>query len=196
MKIYGERLSRAERVLWTLDECEIDYEHSPDPVSGEKSQQLLSINADGAIPTLDDNGFVITQSWAINLYLARRYGGGLASANPQEEAKILQWTFWAATDVENTIIESIHATGMLDPEQRNLELVAAHFSSLQRPLTALNAALENRDYLVGDRFTIGDLNAVSIVSWLVLLGFDFSNFRATQQWIQRCMQRPHFPVRG
>jgi len=196
MKIYGERLSRAERVLWTLDECEIDYEHCRDPVSGEKSQQLLSINADGAIPTLDDNGFVITQSWAINLYLARRYGGGLASANPQEEAKILQWTFWAATDVENTIIESIHATGMLDPEQRNLELVAAHFSSLQRPLTALNAALENRDYLVGDRFTIGDLNAVSIVSWLVLLGFDFSNFRATQQWIQRCMQRPHFPVRG
>jgi glutathione S-transferase len=62
MKIYGERLSRTERVLWAADECGVQYDHIPVPVNGARSEALLAINPDGAIPTLDDDGVVLTQS--------------------------------------------------------------------------------------------------------------------------------------
>jgi len=62
IRIFGERLSRTERVLWAAEECGLDYEHIPVPVNGEKGEALLSINPDGAIPTLDDHGYVLTQS--------------------------------------------------------------------------------------------------------------------------------------
>ena len=88
-------LDRAERVLWAADECGLQYEHIPVPVNGEKGEALLAINPDGAIPTLDDDGLMLTQSWAITLYLARKYGGDLASQNAEEEANILRWSFWA-----------------------------------------------------------------------------------------------------
>lgn len=196
MKIYGERLSRAERVLWAADECGLEYEHIPVPVIGEKGEALLAINPDGAIPTLDDDGLILTQSWAITLYLARKYGGDLASQNTEEEANILRWSFWAACDVESTIIDTIHATGMLPEDTRDSGRLAENEAALQRPVAAINRCLESRDYVAGSRFTIGDLNAVSIVSWLALTGFNFENFEATKAWIDRCIQRPLFPKRG
>jgi len=196
MIIYGEKLSRAERTLWAANECGLNYEHVADPVHGDKSIALLAVNPDGAIPTLDDEGFILTQSWAINLYLARKYGGDLASQTDDEEARILQWTFWAGTDVDSTIINTILASGMLPHEPANPELIATNFEKLQRPLASLENALEGRDYLAADRFTIGDLNAVSIVSWLPLIGFDMSHFPNIAGWIERCSKRPHFPKRG
>jgi len=196
MIIFGERLSRAERTLWAADECELEYEHSPDPVYGDKSPALLAVNPDGAIPTLDDDGFILTQSWAINLYLARKYGGDLASQTDEEEARILQWTFWAGTDVDKTIIDTIVATGLLPDQPADHALMAENFEKLQRPLSSLEKALEGRDYLAADRFTIGDLNAVSIVSWLPLIGFKMVNFPNIAGWIKRCSARPNFPKRG
>ena len=196
MKIYGERLSRTERVLWAADECGLEYEHIPVPVDGEKGEALLAINPDGAIPVIDDDGFVMTQSWAINQYLARKYGGDLAAKNAQEEADILRWTFWAACDVESTVIDLIHATGMLPEDTADPERLAANTSALQRPFASLNRALENRTYIAGERFTIGDLNAVSIVSWLVLTGFDFTEFANIKRWVDLCARRPAFPKRG
>jgi glutathione S-transferase len=196
MKIYGERLSRAERVLWAADECGLQYEHIPVPVSGERTEALLAINPDGAIPTLDDDGLVLTQSWAINLYLARKYGGDLASRDAQEEANILRWTFWAACDVEAAILDTILATGMIPDTDYDPGRITKNEAVLQRPIAAINRWLEDNKYVVGSRFTIGDLNAVSIVSWLALTGFNFDNFEATKAWIDRCTQRPLFPKRG
>ena len=156
----------------------------------------MAINPDGAIPTIDDDGFVISQSWAINQYLARKYGGDLAGKTPEEEADILRWTFWAACDVESTIIDLIHATGMLPGDTADPERLASNTSDLQRPFASLNKALENRTYIAGERFTIGDLNAVSIVSWLVLTGFDFGEFANIKRWVDLCARRPAFPKRG
>jgi len=196
LTIYGERLSRTERVLWAADECGIAYDHNPVPVNGDKGEALLAINPDGAIPTIDDNGFVVTQSWAINLYLARKYGGDLASHSAEEEADIQRWSYWAACDVELTIIGMIEATGMLPGYDADPDRMAQSAEKLQRPLASLERFLAGKTYLTGERFTVGDLNAVSIVSWLALIGFDFTKFSNAKSWIDRCAARPKFPKRG
>ena len=62
------------RVLWMATECNIDFEHVA--IKGEelKAPAYLKVNPAGRVPGIDDNGFVMAESLAINLYLARKYG--------------------------------------------------------------------------------------------------------------------------
>jgi len=196
IKIYGERLSRTERVLWAADECGLEYDHDPVPVSGDKGEALLAVNPDGAIPTLDDNGFIMTQSMAITIYLGSKYGGDLAAKTKTEEGEILRWSFWAATDVESSIISLIHASGIIPTDVPDPEEFKSCEDKLQRPFASLERHLEGSTYITGERFTMGDLNAVSIVSWLVLTAFDFGSFPNVRAWVDRCASRPEFPKRG
>lgn len=74
--IYGSPRSRTLRVLWMAAELGLEYEHVPlafdDPAL--KQPAFLRINPAGAIPAIVDDGFALSESLAINLYLAKRSG--------------------------------------------------------------------------------------------------------------------------
>jgi glutathione S-transferase len=74
LKLYGHARSRASRSLWMLEEVGIPYEHVPiRPHTESREPQYLRINPNGHIPSLDDDGFILWESLAINLYLAEKY---------------------------------------------------------------------------------------------------------------------------
>src|SRR6478752_3238062 len=99
--IYGSPRSRTIRVLWMATELKLDYEHVPlafdDPAL--KQSDFLGIKPAGAVPAIVDDGFALSESLAINLYLARKYGSaGADSLYPsgmREEADVWRWTLWA-----------------------------------------------------------------------------------------------------
>jgi glutathione S-transferase len=79
----------------------------------------------------EDDGLVLHESLAINLYLAKKHGGPLAPTNLAEDALMTMWTLWAATEVEShALTETEHSAmislthhchlqvGELDPELR------------------------------------------------------------------------------
>ncbi len=76
LTIYGSPRSRTMRVLWMAMELGLEYTHVPlafdDPRL--KEPDFLRINPAGAVPALMDDGFVLAESLAINLYLAKKYG--------------------------------------------------------------------------------------------------------------------------
>src|SRR5687768_3045193 len=129
LKIYGAARSRAMRVLWLATELGLDFEHVPvastDP--SLKEPGFLKINPAGRIPAIDDNGFTMGESLAINLYLARKYGAQteLAPASLEQEAKIWQWSSWAMTDLENQLGTAFLHRGFYPPEKRDLKLADA-----------------------------------------------------------------------
>jgi glutathione S-transferase len=91
------------RVLWMAAEVGVEFEHDPiafdDP--GLKSDAFLQRNPAGAIPTLEDDGFALPESLAINLYLAKRYAlGSLYPASLQDEAQVWRWSLWAQGQLE------------------------------------------------------------------------------------------------
>jgi glutathione S-transferase len=96
LTIYGSPRSRTMRVLWLAAELDLAHEHVPyefdDPAL--KRPAILRLNPAGAIPTIVDDGFALSESLAISLYLAKKYqregARNLDGSSAHEEAKIWQ----------------------------------------------------------------------------------------------------------
>ncbi len=66
------------------------------------------MNPNGHIPSIEDDGLVLHESLAINLYLARKHGGPLAPKNVAEEGQMSMWALWAATEVESNALNVLY----------------------------------------------------------------------------------------
>jgi glutathione S-transferase len=191
LKIYGVPQSRAARVLWMAEECGVPYEHVPTSFATDaKSDAFKALNPNARIPVIDDDGLVIWESMAINLYLAKKYGKDLAPKTPAEEAHATQWSFWVMTEIEKPLLNALFAkTGMMgmkkDPEQAE-----KYFAELTRPLDVLDAHLGKQKYILGDRFTVADLNVASVLNWAMAGRFDLSKWPKVDAWLKTCASRP------
>ena len=188
LTIYGPPQSRAMRALWMAYELGLEFEHEAGFGDDGASQELLAKNAMGQVPTIDDDGFVLAESMAINLYLAKKHGL-LAPATLEDEAQTLRWSFWAMTAVEKTLLDVLLDSRGLMGREQNAEAAQAGIEALQRPLTVLNDALADRDYLLGGEFTVADLNVAGVLSWAVPAGIDLSDRPHLGGWLNRCLGR-------
>jgi glutathione S-transferase len=191
LKIYGIAASRAVRTLWCAEELGLPYEHIKlsfnDPAIKEPA--FLALNPNGAIPVIDDNGVVVWESLAINLYLAERYGaGGLGPSGFEEEAQILQWTFWAAAEIESQTRIWFQHTIYLPEAERRAEAVAGALEAIGKKLAVAEQVLASRQWLVADRFTVADLNLAAVLMRLKELGGEA--YPSLCAWHARCMARP------
>jgi len=191
LKIYGIAASRALRTLWTAEELGLPYEHVKlsftDPALKEPA--FLALNPNGAIPVIDDDGAVVFESLAINLYLARRHGAGtLGPADWAEEAQVLQWTLWAATEIESQTRIWVQQMIYLPEAERDPAVVAAALQALAKRLAIADGVLAVRPWLLGDRFTVADLNLAAVLMRFKELGGEAHPHLSA--WHARCLARP------
>lgn len=206
LTIYGVYRSRATRTLWLADELGLEFRHEPviqarrvsDPLAKDApvntlTPSYLAVNPMGTIPCIDDDGMVLYESMAINLYLARKHGTSLAPADLSEDAQMMQWSFFAATEIEaNALkISSTVAEGLSETEtgQAVIEVAAR---MLRRPFKVLDQHLSSQDYLIGNRFTVADINAAEIVRYAQAHAPLFEANPAVAAWLERCQSRPAF----
>jgi glutathione S-transferase len=199
LTIYGAYRSRASRNIWLANELGIPFKHVPvmqlyrltDPAAQAttlhtKSPEFLKVNPNGHIPSIDDDGLVLHESLAINLYLAKKHGGPLAPANAAEDGQIGMWTLWAATEVEPQSIQIVsHKPG--DPPAARDAAIAA----LRAPFAVLNDALAS-GYLVGGRFTVADINVAEVVRYAMPVRELFEAAPRVKAWLAACHARPAF----
>lgn len=189
LTIYGPAQSRAMRALWMAHELGLDFDHQPGlGMETGPSEALLAANPMGQVPAIDDDGFALSESMAINLYLAKKHGK-LAPATLEAEAQTLRWCFWAMTAVEKTMLDVLLDSRGLMGRQKDEAAAKAGIEALQRPFKVLNAALEGRDYLVGDEFSVADLNVSSVFAWGQAAGLDFADQPNIASWLGRCLGR-------
>ena len=143
----------------------------------------------GRLPAINDDGFVLWESLAITLYLAKKHSlGGLYPATPEAEAKTWMWTLWALNEVDRGVnIWSLHAI-RLPPEDRDPAKLAEALKVIERPFKVLDEALREQAYLVGDDFTVADLNVAAVISRAIEM--DLSATPRLGDWLKRCLERP------
>lgn len=206
LTIYGVYRSRATRPLWLLEELGLPYRHEPviqayrlpdtdaaDAPFNTRSPAFLAVNPMGSIPSMDDDGFVLHESLAITLYLARKHGGELAPRDLREEASMIHWALFAVTSIETLALDIQKAIG--DGKEVSAESKAkseAYAKDLERPFDVLEAHLKSNKFLVGSRFTAADINVAEIVRYAQGHAPLFASRPALKGWLETCQARPAF----
>ena len=191
LRIYGIARTRAFRTLWIANELGLDYEHLPIEIgaAGARSPEFLAINPNGRLPFIVDNGFVLFESLAITLYLAKKHSNGnLYPETLEGEARTWQWSLWAVTEVDRGVnIWSLHAV-RLPPAERDAIKRDEALKLLGAPFKVLDAAVAKQKYLLGNDFTVADLNVAAVISRAV--DMDLSATPNLKAWLSRCLNRP------
>jgi len=197
LRLYGAARSRASRSLLALEELGVPYEHVPLSNSADDRAILAHLNPNRLIPVLEDGSLVLWESMAINLYLGDKYRGPLWPQTPEARAKLYQWSLWGQTEIDRRERHIARLSG--DParaEAASAERIAA--------LCILNAALERSLYLLGDAFTLADVNVAATLSephedGRVDGDLDPADHQmaALADWLNRCCRRESWMrVRG
>jgi glutathione S-transferase len=193
LKIYGVARSRAARVLWMAKELGLDYEHvKVDFATGAtRTPAHLALNPNGHIPVINDDGFILWESMAINLYLAKKYGAGrLYPSRLGDEATAWQWSFWGTTEVERPLLAALLNRAVYPERERDAAAADAGERQLAQPLGVLDSVLGHSPNLLGENFTVADLNVASILAWARPANIDMSAFPKTAEWLKNCAERP------
>ena len=189
LRIYGIARTRAFRALWMAEELGLDYDHVPIEIgpAGARKPEYLAINPNGRLPAIEDDGFRLWESLAITLYLAKKHGQ-LYPTTLESEARAWQWSLWAVQDVDRGVnIWSLHAV-RLPPQERDPQRRAEALKVLEAPFKVLEGALAGRPYLLGEEFTVADLNVAAVISRAV--DMDLSATPRLARWLERCLERP------
>ena len=190
LRIYGSAKSRASRVLWMAGELGLAYDHKDWlPRSAEtKTPDYRALNPNGRVPTIDDDGFVLSESMAINFYLAKKHGGGLYPADPKNEALAWQWSLWETDRIDRQLVNHARNTKDLPEAERNAEVARAAWAELLESFDVLESALAKSPFLAGPAFSVGDLNVASALYRALLL--DLGKWPHLQAWLNGCWARP------
>lgn len=190
LRIYGSVNSRTIRVLWMAGELGIAYEQKDWlPRAPEtRTPEFRALNPNGRVPVIDDDGFVLSESMAINCYLAKKHRSALYPADPKHEALALQWSLWETDRLDRQIVDYVRHTSALPAAERKPELAAAAWKDVVPALDVLETALTKSRWLAGPEFSVGDLNVASAL--YRALTVDLAKWPRVQAWLNTCWERP------
>ncbi|MEI7711904.1 MAG: glutathione S-transferase family protein [Rhodospirillales bacterium] len=190
LRIHGSARSRAVRTLWMVGELGLAYDHvdilprSP----GTRTPEYLALNPNGRVPTIEDDGLVLSESMAINMYLAKKYNSKLYPSDPRNEARMWQWSLWETDRLDRQITTYANHTTALPEAQRDMAIADAMWAEIEPALEILNAALSKSAWLAGDDFSVADLNVAGAL--FRGLSMDWSRWPALTAWLNTCWARP------
>src|SRR5690349_1824349 len=161
--IHGVPKSRAFRCLWAAEESGLPYEGVPVGFGPEmRAAGFAAVNPNAKIPALQDGGLTLFESLAINLHIAGRAGAPLMPAG-DDASRVLQWTLWAATEIEPHVMQWATHAFMRPPAERDPAAAAAAAEAVKARLAVLERHLADRPFLLGRDFTIADCNLAGVL---------------------------------
>jgi glutathione S-transferase len=190
LRIYGSAKSRTVRVLWMAGELGLAYDHKDWlPRSPEtRTPEYRALNPNGRVPTIDDDGFILSESMAINFYLAKKHRSPLYPSDPKHEALALQWSLWETDRLDRQIVNYVRHAKDLPAAERKPEIADAAWKEVAPALDVLEAALAKSAWLAGPAFSVADVNVAAAL--YRALAIDLGKWPHLQAWLQRCWERP------
>jgi glutathione S-transferase len=192
MKLYMNALSpNVRRVRLTAAVLGLPLEENTlDLARGEhRSPDYLALNPNGAIPTLVDGDFVLTESRAIMQYLAsKKPEAGLLPRDDAAHADVTRWQFWDASHFSPQLgtmtFEKIikPMIGMGEPDARRVDEALDNF---RRFAAVLNKRLDGKPYVVGTALTVADLTLASSLMYAKELDLPLLEFPNIAAWFAR-----------
>lgn len=195
IRIYGSPRTSAGRCYFLLEELGLPYEVMPLDMMGKrehKGETFLQLNPNGKVPCLIDGDYVIWESMAINWYLADKHRPELLGSTPEERGLVQQWTFWSMTELQPPLVDMIIQLVFTPEEKRDLQAVAKAKNKVPPLLRIFNEAVKGKAYILGEKFSLADLNVASVVNIAAALGITVDELPQLHSWFSRIKERPSF----
>lgn len=180
--------TRDLRVLWALEEMQLPFELSgmDHPAHDLNTEAYRRLSPFEQIPSIDDDGLVLSESAAILVYLAKKTGR-LIPSDSAGEAQVMRWCFAAMSTVEPPLLarQVLEWTSKGTCDKHREFLVGwAH-----RVLGNLDRWLGDREYIATDDFTVADILMAHVLSTLVEDAL-IAAYPRVAAYRARCMSRP------
>ena len=188
MRLYWAPQTRSTRAIWMLEEAGLDYDMEVVAIRDENrkdTDDFRKASPMGKVPALVDGDCAMSESAAICLYLADRYAPGkLAPAlDAPTRGKFLYWLMYTPAVVEPAMSEKFN--GVTPNRGRS------GWGDFDAMIETWEAALQGRDWIVGDRFTAADVMLGSSAVFMRM--FDMlPESPALGAYADRCLARPAY----
>jgi glutathione S-transferase len=195
LKFYYTPMSSATRVHWALEELGVAYEKvRVDLAAGEhKKPEYLALNPNGKIPLLVAEGEPIFESLAILLYLGERFGVDKKLFPPPSPARAVafKWMAWGSVTLTDALSRYMRNSSERFPaDERNAKAAETAKNDVQAALTILDTELSEKQFLLGDEFSLVDVSLASLVPFMTRIGIETGNYANILAWVGRCTSRP------
>jgi glutathione S-transferase len=192
MRLYHNPLSpNVRRVRLTAAVLGIELEEKKlDFAKGEhKNPEYLALNPNGAVPTLVDGDYVLTESRAIMQYLAsKKPESGLLPRDEAARADVTRWQFWDASHFSpqmGTLGFEKLIKGMMGLGEPDGAKVQDALTNFRRFCGVLNKRLDGKQYVVGNALTVADLTLASSLMYAKQVDAPLGEFPNVQAWFSR-----------
>ena len=195
LKLYYAPMTGAVRVLWALEELGLPYEKVRlDLAAGDqKKPEYLALNPNGKVPLLIAEGEPIFEGLAILLYLGERFGveKKLFPAPSPTRAVAFKWMAWSFVTLTEALGRYMRNTHeRFSPDQRNAKAADVAKDDVHAALAILDKHLADKQYMLGDDFSLADVAIVSNVPFMARIGIDTGAYANINAWVGRCLARP------
>ena len=192
LKFYFNGAPNPTKVALFLEETGLPCELIPvDTRKGDQFKpEFLKVNPNGKVPAIDDDGVFVFDSNAILLYLGEKTGKFMPPNTPANRAELLSWLMFVATGVGPFFGQAVHFKHFA-PEKVDYANSRYQFEA-QRHLSVLNDRLAGRPYMVGDAYSIVDMD---VWGWARMATFvlgdeGFAKFPNVKRLVDEISARP------
>jgi glutathione S-transferase len=193
LRIWGRNNSiNVQKVMWAVGEVGRPHERIDvgGAFGGLDGAEYRALNANGRIPTIEDDGVVVWESNACVRYLAARYGAdGLWPEDPVARAAADMWMDWQQTTLltdMTTVFWGLVRTPEAERDHAAIEAAAGRLGGLWR---RLDNHLTGRRYVAGDHFTMGDIPVGAACYRYYQLAIERPKLAAIEAWYRRLQER-------
>jgi len=198
LKIWGRANSvNVQKVLWCCDELGLPFERVDAGLQFGRvnDPDYRELNPNGQVPTLVDGAFVLWESNAILRYLAMQYGASSAlyPSEPKLRASIDRWLDWSLSTLAPAERPVFMALVRTPAQNRDMIALTSNLKTLVVRWKILDAHLQGRFHIEGDRFTLADIVLGAFAKrWFGVEGIDRPPMPSLERWYQRVTQRAPF----
>ncbi|MEO8713712.1 MAG: glutathione S-transferase [Acetobacteraceae bacterium] len=185
--------SRSQRILWLLEELRLPYEikfYQRDPKTRLAPPELRAVTPLGKSPVITDGQKLVIESGAIIDYVIRRHGGGRLQPDPASDAydEYMQWLHYTEGSAMLPLMLHLYVSRL---GEAGAPLVPRIESELANHLGYVDAALRDREFLVGDALTGADVQMSFVGEFAEVFG-KRAAYPAMDAWVKRLHARPAY----
>ena len=194
IKVWGRRNSvNVQKVMWAIGEMNLEFRRYDIGGSFGINDNYLKLNPSGTVPTIEDGDFILWESNACVRYLAREYGmGDLYPEDSQKIGLAEQWMDFQASSLYPMFMLIFFNKVRTTAEQYSHVQVEEGLKGCNLFFEKLNLYLKNQDFLVGSKFSMGDISIGSIMYRYYEMDIDRPELRFVNKWYQRLIDRPAY----